>query len=306
MPRTVSLLPSATDIVFAIGAGSQLVGRSHECDVPASSPPIAAVTSARISPEMPSARIDQSVRQQLENSASLYQLDLDLLRRLEPELVLTQQLCTVCAVGFESVRAAMRSLPHPPEIVNLEPNNLDDVLDSIATVGRLMNRTTAASELIGSLRSRLDAFSAVGSCEQHQRVLFLEWLEPPFCAGHWIPELIESAGGVPVLHRRGAYSRQLDWDVIENTAFDAVVVSCCGFTVERTLRDVEASVPLQRILTDRPAVALVVFDGTRYFSRPGPLLVDSAHYLAAALRNASADGFSIPDVLRVIRPAQPS
>ncbi|MEP7217682.1 MAG: ABC transporter substrate-binding protein [Bacteroidota bacterium] len=293
MKRILSLLPSATEIVFALGAGDNLVGVTHECDFPEAALHKPRVTSARINPSMPSDHIDELVRGQLDDSGTLYTLDMELLRQLRPEIVLTQQLCTVCAVGFETVRAAMRSLPEPPEVINLEPKNLDDVLGTILDVANMLGvperGATLKDEIVNRLRS-------IPSLENPPRVLLLEWLIPPFSAGHWMAELVIAAGATPVLDNRGEYSRQLSWDTIRETAFDVLVISCCGFGIERTMIDVDASAEIRNLMTERPELRIILFDGNHYFSRPGPRLLESAELLHNALAGVAPEvaGASIP------------
>lgn len=280
MTRIVSLLPSATEIVFALGAGDCLVGVTHECDYPEAALRKPRVTSARINPSMPSDRIDELVRSQLDDSGTLYTLDMELLRRLRPEIVLTQQLCTVCAVGYETVQAAMRSLPEPPLVINLEPKDLDDVLGTMLDVAEMLGVRERGTALEDELRNRL---AAIPPLADTPRVLFLEWLIPPFSAGHWMPDLVMAAGATPVLDNRHAYSRQLSWDAICEAEFDVLVISCCGFSIERTMADVEVSAELRELATARPELRIILFDGNHFFSRPGPRLFESAELLHDAL-----------------------
>ena len=286
MKRLLSLLPSTTEIIYALGAEESLVGLTHECDFPEGTKGKPQLTSAKIHPAMESDEIDRLVREQLENTGSLYALDMDLVRELRPEVVLTQQLCTVCAVGFETVRKAMMSLPEPPEVVNIEPKNLAEVLDSIVRIGEIIERKEDGEQLREYL---LDSLERIDRADA-PRVLFLEWLIPPFSAGHWMPELVEAAGGVPVLANPGSHSRQLSWEKIYAAEFDVLVISCCGFDVRRTREDVERSEELQTLLVRRPDLRLIIFDGNHFFSRPGPRLVESARLLADALNGKAPEG----------------
>lgn len=291
MIRTLSLLPSATEIVYELGLQEWLVGVTHECDYPAAALAMPRVTSARINPSFPSEEIDRLVRKQLDESGSLYALDMELVRELQPQLVLTQQLCTVCAVGYGTVREAMRSLPEPPEVVNLEPRNLHEVLESIIAVGRMLGAgdatiAAAAAERVAELRARLARIPAL---DTSPRVLFLEWLIPPFSAGHWMGELVAAAGATPVLANIGEHSRGLAWEAIRAAEFDAAVISCCGFDVERTLRDVALCAELRELRAERPGLRVIVMDGNHFFSRPGPRLVESAELLNRALAGVRAD-----------------
>lgn len=281
MKRVLSLLPSATEIIYELNAADSLIGVTHECDFPAAAAAMPRLTSARINPSMDSAAIDALVREQLDDSGTLYTLDMDRLRELQPEIVLTQQLCTVCAVGYATVHAAMRSLPDPPQVINLEPKTLDDVLETIVEVGALLDLNDRAEESVAALRERLGAIPPLPG---PVRVLLLEWLIPPFSAGHWMADIVRAAGAEPVLANPGDYSRQLSWEHIREAEFDVLVVSCCGFNVERTMQDIEGSMELQELLRDRPGVRLIVFDGNHFFSRPGPRLVETAELLHEALK----------------------
>ncbi|MGE3800802.1 MAG: ABC transporter substrate-binding protein, partial [Candidatus Kapaibacterium sp.] len=278
MKRVLSLLPSTTEIVYELGREDSLVGVTHECDFPDEAKGKPQVTSAKIHPGMESKEIDQLVREQLDDSGTLYALDMNLVRELKPEVVLTQQLCTVCAVGFETVQKAMLSLPEPPVVVNIEPKNLGEVFDSVLQIAQLIGCEEVGKTLSDNLRSSFNAITKADS----PRVLFLEWLIPPFSAGHWMPELVIGAGGIPVLANPNSHSRQLSWEQIRSEDFDLLVVSCCGFNVERTMQDVEISEELQQLLAERPSLRLIVFDGNHFFSRPGPRLVESATLLAEA------------------------
>ncbi len=303
MNRVLSLLPSATEIIYELGADDMLVGVTHECDYPEAARAKPRLTSAKINPSMASDRIDELVREQLEDGGTLYTLDMDLLREIRPDLVLTQQLCTVCAVGYATVHAAMRTLPHPPEVVNLEPNTLEDVIRTIIDVGEYLDLRERALQRVAALRDRL---AAIPPPSTRPRVLFLEWLIPPFSAGHWIAELIEAAGAIPVLANPGEYSRQLAWETIGAASFDALVISCCGFNVERAMRDIAMSDELRALLAERPGLELFVFDGNHFFSRPGPRLIESAELLNRALAGVAPGdaGASVPDPYRKLSAAE--
>jgi iron complex transport system substrate-binding protein len=285
MKRVLSLLPSTTEILYALGADDQLVGVTHECDYPDEAHSKPRVTSARITPAMESHEIDALVREQLDESGTLYSLDMELVRELRPDIVLTQQLCTVCAVGYATVHAAMQSLPKPPTVVNIEPRTLDEVFGSIITIGELLDLKERAQAYVAQLNERLAGIPPFDSAPS---VLFLEWLIPPFSAGHWMPELIDTAGATPVLDNRGEHSRQLDWSRIREAEFDVMVVSCCGFNVERAIQDIESSEELRVLRSEHPGLRVIVFDGNHFFSRPGPRLVESAELLHHALAGHSA------------------
>lgn len=282
--KIVSLLPSATEIVCALGLGDALVGVTHECDYPPFVAALPKVTRTRIPAEASSGEIDRMVREQRQSGHALYTLDLATLEELQPDLILTQALCGVCAVAEEEVQAAACRLPGRPRVINLEPRRFVDVLQSIRMVAEAAGVGSRADELIGRLQSRVDAVRGrTRRLRARRRVAFLEWLEPPFCSGHWTPELVEWAGGVDVLGRAGRPSRTVRWEEVLAGTPEVVFIACCGFGVERTLEDVMRleEVPEWRLLA--AAGRVYVTDGSQYFSRPGPRLVDSLEILAHAL-----------------------
>jgi iron complex transport system substrate-binding protein len=284
--RIVSLLPSATEIICALGLEDQLVGVTHECDYPPFVRQLPKVTHTLIPAEAPSAEIDRLVRDRLRTSRALYTLDLPTLERLRPDLIVTQALCDVCAVAEEEVRAAACLLPHGPAVINLEPQTLPQVFAAVREVGRVAGINGKAEEVVRELTARVDAVAARADGLRHRpRVALLEWLDPPFSCGHWNPELVRLAGGVEGLGREGMPSRTLCWDEVIAWQPEVVFIACCGFGLERTMDDVPR---LQSVTgwQDLPAVRLgrvYVADGSHYFSRPGPRLVDSLEILAHAL-----------------------
>jgi iron complex transport system substrate-binding protein len=280
--RIVSLLPSATEIVCDLGLGASLVGVSHECDHPPFVATLPKVTSSVIPKDAPSADIDTLVRGYLADHQALYALDLDLLERLRPDLIVTQALCDVCAVSAEDVEAAVCALPGGPAIVNLEPMCLADVFATIRAVGAAAGCGADAARRVEALELRIRAVARRRRLSARPRVLLLEWIDPPFNAGHWNSELIELAGGIDCLGNAGAPSRRLGWDEIAAAAPELLVVACCGYTVERTLRDLPLleQRPEWRALPCAATGRVHVLDGNAYFSRPGPRLVDGLELLA--------------------------
>jgi iron complex transport system substrate-binding protein len=280
--RIVSLLPSATEIVCALGLADQLVGVTHECDFPASVRHLPKVTNTLIPLDASSGEIDRLVRERLNDTRALYTLDLPALRALEPDLIVTQALCDVCAVAEDEVRAAACELPGPATVINLEPQTIWEVFDSIRQVADAAGVSDRASEVIARLTARVEAVRAQSrAAAPRPRVALLEWLDPPFSCGHWSPELVSIAGGVEVLGKEGEKSRALRWDEVIAAQPDVVVIACCGFTVERTLEDT-ARLPAVPGWTDLRAVRenrVFVVNGSDYFSRPGPRLVDSLEML---------------------------
>lgn len=281
--RVVSLLPAATEIVGALGVLDQLVAVSHECDYP---PEVNAKPRATHCPihgtGLPSAEVDRWVTRALETDGSLYTLDEALLRRLEPDVILTQRLCDVCAVGYGSVAAAAARLPGPPRVVNLEPSSLADVFDNIRTVADVLGVPERGTEVLADLERRVESVRARAARVPARPVCFLmEWIDPPYCSGHWGPELVEIAGGREPLGRRGQDSTRVAWEAVLEARPEVIVLACCGYTTEQTLRDA----PILRARPGWESLPAVrdgrvhVVDGSAYFSRPGPRIVDSLEIL---------------------------
>ena len=280
--RIVSLLPSATEIICAIGLEDELVGVTHECDFPRSVMKLPRVTKTLIPTDATSAEIDALVRERMSGKSALYSLDMDALESLNPDLIVTQALCDVCAVAEEEVRDAACRLSSLPGVLNLEPETLDEVFAAIHEVGVVTEREARADELLARLRERTAQVVERSAAASHRpRVALLEWLDPPFSTGHWNPELVRLAGGVDGLGREGAKSITLQWRQVIEWRPEVVLISCCGFTAERTLDEVGV---LRTVggWNELPAVRngrVYITDGASYFSRPGPRLVDSLELL---------------------------
>ena len=298
--RVVSLLPSATEILFAIGAGDRVVGVTHECDYPDEAKTRPALTSSLLPHELDAAGIDRHVRARVHEGSSLYGLDDAKLASLEPDLIVTQELCAVCAVSYEIVDRAAKRLrgdQRPstgsgqahllPQVVSLEPSSLEDVFSTIAFLGELVDVRDGAACLIASLRARVDALSERVAGRERERVVVLEWTEPPMSAGHWTPGLVELAGGDPVLGNPGANSRVIGWDEIGASDPDVVIVAPCGFGLERAQREIAALPPdAARAFASLRAARngrAYAMDGNAFVNRPGPRLVDTAEMFAAAI-----------------------
>jgi iron complex transport system substrate-binding protein len=297
--RIVSLLPSATEIVCLLGLRDSLVGRSHECDYPADVADVPVMTfstigatgdAGQVSPEMASAEIDARVSQQLRDGLSLYGLHTDRLEAAKPDLILTQELCDVCAVSFDTVRRAVRELSGKwdgaAHVVSLEPTDIDGIFETILTVGDLTNTSSIAKAQVQALRDRLDKVrEAVQSVVHRPTVAALEWLDPPFAPGHWVPEQIEIAGGTPVLGNKGKPSTRCTWDDVTATQAEMVVAMPCGYDLAGTVREF-LSVADNDAWRDLPATylwQLYAVDATSYFSRPGPRVVDGIEILAGMI-----------------------
>jgi len=289
--RVVSLLPSATEILFAIGAGQQVVGVTHECDFPLEASTRPQLTSSLLPAELDAAGIDRHVRASVHAGSSLYGLDDKALAALEPDLIVTQELCAVCAVSYEIVDRAAKRLRGDPRVVSLEPSSLEDVFSTIAFLGELVDARDGAARLLAQLRARVDALrervAARESGRTRARVLVLEWTDPPMSGGHWTPGLVELAGGEPVLSDPGANSRVLTWAEIAAADPDVVIVAPCGFGLERAQHEI-AALPTDaarafaalRAVRDGHGYAM---DGNAFVNRPGPRLVDTAELFAAAV-----------------------
>lgn len=286
--RIVSLLPSATEILFAIGAGDDVVGVTHECDYPPPALTLPKLTSSQ-NRETESAAIDRHVRAAVHTGSSLYALDAALLERLQPDLIVTQELCAVCAVSYDIVTDAVKQLQsfhtepgRTTRIVSLEPRSLDDVLATIVELGELTDRRDEAKTVVAELDARIATLRRLTSEPAvRPRTLALEWTDPPMSAGHWIPDVVELAGGFPLLANPRENSQRLSWEAIAQADPDAIVVAPCGFDLAATQRAIAAleSVPEWRSLRARGDGRVLALDGNAYLSRPGPRLVDAAEIL---------------------------
>ncbi|MFL6334193.1 MAG: cobalamin-binding protein [Pyrinomonadaceae bacterium] len=301
-PRIVSLLPSATEIVCALGLEENLVGVTHECDFPPSVVGKPVLTSSRISHErMSSVEIDHAVRSQLDGHGSIYNLDERLLAELKPDLVITQELCEVCAVSYQTVLQAARLIESDARVVSLEPHNLQDIFANIRTVGELAGAAEEADALARDLAVQLDAQAVLlTEVESRPRTLVLEWLEPPFAPGHWVPEQVAFAGGEASFGNAGGKSRTTTAEEIREYAPEVVVLAPCGYYKEETLRALE-SARLPRGWGALPAVLegkVWALDATSYFSRPGPRVVEGAEIL---LKVIHPELFGEPDPMQAVR-----
>jgi iron complex transport system substrate-binding protein len=290
--RIVSLVPNGTEILFALGAGDQVVGVSHECDWPAEARQRPILTGSALTPGMSAAEIDQAVAAQVGEGLSLYTLDEARIADLAPDLIVTQELCPVCAVSTEQVEGAVRPLPRCPDLLSLDPRTLGDVLADIRKVGAATGRQAEAEVLLRFLEERLAAVRAGAAGLPHRpKVLALEWLDPPFAGGHWVPEMIEAAGGADAFARPGDSSRRLTWEEIAAADPDVVVVMPCGFDEAGAQAQIDliAGHPGWRALRAVHGGRVYPVDANGCFSRPGPRLVDGIERLAAIFRAISLD-----------------
>lgn len=284
--RICSLLPAATEILFALGLGDDLLAVSHECDYPPEARTKPRLTSSTVDPELMSSReIDALVASTLSGSGSTYHIDLTVLRAACPDLIITQELCAVCAVEGTEVRRAAATLDAVPRILTLEPTHIADILACIRVVGEATGVVHRAAELAAALAARIDVVRSATAAAERPRVFCLEWLDPPWVAGHWMPEIVEIAGGTDVLGPAGEASRRVAWAEISAAAPDVVVLMPCGFTVERVLAEIEVLRTIPEIGRIPAFVTGRVYavDGSSYFNRPGPRIVDGIELLAALI-----------------------
>lgn len=282
--RICSLLPSATEILFALGLGDQVVAVTHECDYPVEAQRKPRITTSIVDPElMSSAEIDALVAQALAGGGATYHIDMDVLRQTRPELIITQELCAVCAVDGGEVRRAAAVLDPPPRILSLEPTRVSEILDCVRQVGEAVGMADRAERVAADLAARIGRVRAATAGLARPRVLCVEWLDPPWTAGHWVPEMVELAGGADALARTGEPSRRAAWAEIEAANPEVVILMACGFGVERNLKEapILRTVPeVQRMAAFREGRVYAV-DASSYFSRPGPRIVEGIELLAA-------------------------
>ena len=287
--RIVSLVPNGTEILFALGAGDMVVGVSHECDYPEEARRKPILTGSALRPGMSAAEVDAAVSAQVGSGQSLYTLDEARIAELAPDVIVTQQLCPVCAVSTEQVDGAVRPLPRCPEVVSLDPRTLGDVFADIQRVGEITSRTAEATALVTELKRRLEAVRAAVAQRPRPRVLALEWLDPPFAGGHWVPEMIGLASGIDAIAQPGDHSERLTWDRIAVADPDVIVAMPCGFD-EAGAREQVAAVadrPEWQSLRAVREGRVHAVDANGCFSRPGPRLVDGIERLAAIFHNMS-------------------
>jgi len=281
--KIVSLLPSTTEICYALGLGEAVVGVTHECDYPADARGKPHLT-ANVLPEgeHTSVDIDRMIAERIMNGQSIYHLDTELLAELAPDLILTQELCEVCAVSYTDVLAAARTLPTVPEVAAFEPHNIEEILASIVEVARLAGVPERGERVVRELRARLVGVAERVDGIEQCRVLCLEWLSPPMAGGHWVPEMVRLAGGVDVLGPEGQPSTYITWEQIAVANPDVIVVMPCGYDLDATrvaMRELNDSPEWHALRAVREGRVHPV-DGSGYFNRPGPRIIDGVELLA--------------------------
>ena len=274
MTRIVSFLPAATEIAYALGAGDEIVGRSHECDYPADALRLPVVSRPALAiEEMNQGQIDTAVSSQLASGESLYRVDEILLRDLAPDVVFTQDLCQVCAPSGTELTRALQELPSKPEVLWLTPRTLAEIEQNILDIGRVTGRLLEAESLVDDNRERIEKVKRAVAEAPRRRVAFLEWTDPLFCAGHWVPEMIAIAGGVDPLGHPGGDSRRMTWDSVAMGNPEILIVAPCGYGLAQ-------SQAAARNLTNTGSARVVAVDANAYFARPGPRVAEGIELLA--------------------------
>lgn len=304
--RICSLLPSATEIAFALGLGDSVVGVTHECDYPPEAKTKQIVVNSVIDPHRSSSEIDKTITELLRNRKGIYTIDLLRFKEANPELILTQELCDVCAVDYNEVLAASQSLALKPEIISLSPTLLSDVLRDIEVVGKATGKGREAEAFVARLRERIDRVREQASrSNDRARVACLEWLEPIYNAGHWVPEMVEIAGGKDGLGKKGKPSEKIAWNEVVQYAPEVIVLMPCGFNIERALKEAHLLYRLPG-WGDLPAVKnenVFAVNGSAYFNRSGPRLVDGLEILAQIFHPEIFSGKIDPEAARRIKPS---
>ena len=278
--RIISLVPSATETLFALGVGDEVTAVTHECDHPPEARELPRVTRDLIGPGLPPDEIDRAVRALTEQGRAIYELDEPALRSLAPDLIVTQALCAVCAVSYDDVRAIADRMDPPPEVISLDPRTLGEVLGDIRTLAQATGRKDAGVDLVQDAASRIDRVRLAVRAAEPVRVAALEWLDPVYVAGHWTPQLIEYAGGVDLFGLPGEHSETRTWEEVAAGHPEVVVCMPCGYDSERALQEAESYADELAELGARRVVAV---DAAAYFSRPGPRLVDGLELMAHIL-----------------------
>lgn len=293
--RVASLVPSATETAFAVGAGDRLVARTDECDHPPAARDLPVVVRGRLEEDLEPGEIDARVQEAAADREPLHVLDVDGLVDLEPDALLTQRVCEVCAAGTPAVERARRALAEAgtePEVVALDGATLDGVLADLRTVGETLGREAAADDLVGDLEDRLEAVEEAVAGSERPRVALLEWLDPPISAGHWIPELVERAGGKPALSSPGDHGERIRWADVRAADPDVVAAAPCGLGLDRAAEGARRLAG-EATAAGRGDVDVVALDADAVVSRPGPRLVEGVEALAAALHPDRVEGLGI-------------
>ena len=275
--RIVSLVPSATETLFALGLGDEVIAVTHECDWPAEALDRPKITRDLIAPGLSAREIDAAVRERTDRGESIYELDADRLADLQPDLIVTQALCAVCAVSYDDVRAVAERIPSRPRVISLDPNTIGEALGDVRTLAEATDRRDEGVALVHDASMRIDRVRLAVRAAKRPRVAALEWLDPPFVAGHWTPQLVDYAGGEDVLGLAGEPSEVTSWELVAAAQPDVVVVMPCGYDAPRAREEAET---YRDRLDSLGAGQVVAVEAAANFSRPGPRLVDGLELLA--------------------------
>ncbi len=278
--RIVSLVPSATEMLFALGVGADVIAVTHECDYPPAVSELPRITRDVLPHGLSAAQIDAAVKERTLAGQSIYELDTEMLHDLRPDLIVTQALCSVCAVSYEDVRAVAEEIESRPRVISLDPHTVGEVLGDARTLAQATDHEDAAGELVRDAAARIDRIRVAVRRARRPRVIALEWLDPPFAAGHWTPQLIDYAGGEDGLGFAGEPSEERSWDEVVAAQPDIVIVMPCGYDAQIAYREAEMHRDQLRALGAGEVVAV---DAAAYFSRPGPRIVDGLELLAHIL-----------------------
>jgi len=294
--RIVSLLPSATEILCALGLRDQIVGISHECDYPDGIASLPVVTASRITPNAKSRQIDDEVRHALQNGLSLYQIDEAKLAELRPDLIVTQDQCQVCAVSLQQLEQILRKhVGNQTRVCSVHPRILSDIPKAFLQIAEATGKSAEGERLAARFRERLDRLSGF-QFPAKPRVLCLEWLDPPMVGGLWIPELVKKAGGIPLIVDKPKKFEQADWPTLIKAKPDILCLFPCGYSIARTLEELEARENQTKILNFRAATEgrCYLIDGNHYFNRPGPRIAESVEILAHLMHPSLAKQIPVP------------
>lgn len=295
--KIVSLLPSATEIVAFLDRTEDLVAVSHDCDFPPSIDTLPEISSTKIPEEADSAQIDRSVKDLQHQGKSIYHLNEQQLKQLDPDLILTQELCDVCAPSFDHVRNAVKVQQGSPQIISLEPTTIDDIFETIRTVGKAMDSFSKAESKVQQLQAKIKQLQQiVTDHRQHHRTFCLEWLNPPYTAGHWVPEMVRIAGGTPFTNP-GTHSRECSWETIKNYDPSYLFFMPCGFSIDRTEQEIDDMKNRGQWPPD-PSLHKIdsyLVDGSSFFNRPGPRILQGIRILAAAFHPHLYERFDLTD-----------
>ncbi len=289
--RIVSFLPAATGMVYALGLGDRLMGVTHECDYPQEARHKPVVVRSVLPDGLTQREIDDAVSARLKDGQSLYEADAEALMRMAPDLIITQELCSVCAPSGNEISHVLRVLPKKPEILWLTPKNLDGIFDNLREIGNATGRAAKAELLIAQLHEELEHIRrSVAADGARPRVFCMEWLDPVYCSGHWVPEMVRCAGGIDAMARMGSESVRVAWTDVLDYAPEVIIVAPCGFDLEKAAREADEMLPAFPGWRDLPAVRssrVFAVDANSYFARPGPRVVDGTRLLAHLIHPGS-------------------